>query len=464
MRFAFLVAPKYSRRPDLARYATSQRDAGVVRDKLVRPGFDFQVVDVPDTDTPSGWLGHLVTQRKVEADDPVVLYVSAVSQLDDAGELMLEVDQAEGGEDGELRMRIPVARIRSALTTAGVRSAALVMDLIHHGDADPVVASEIAASVRRIFAPELSGYSILCAVRSVEQALLDKGGPAPFTALLLRTIDKPEVRNTVGVVLVSRVMEQIREDPDLYTDVPCFSLVPGRRDLSLFSATAIAPTVASGGPTSTRMSSPPSSRPGPGITDLLDEAAAARERGDVDVATELFKKALLLLDDKSPARADVYVQLARLKAAQGRRREAALNFRKAAAMAPGKVEALEGLAGVLHADGDFAEAARVRSELLDVTTEPDARFEVLLAPGRDAAVAGGGACASSSGHGRAGASCAGVRQPARVRPGGRHQGRDREAQATARGGGALSGGCGGLRGRAGGQPGAGARAVRLGVG
>ncbi len=379
MRFAFLVAPKYTRRPALARCSTSSRDADAVRDKLSRPGFDFRVVDVPDADTPAGWLGHLMTEHHLGVDDAVVVYVSAVAQLDEAGELALEVDRAEGEAEGELRTRIPVARIRSALTTAGVSSAALVMDLVHQGDQDPVLASEMAGAVRRIFAPELSGYSILCAVRSVEQAMLDKGGPAPFTSLLLRTIDKAEVRNTVGVVLVSRVMEQVREDPDLYTDVPCFSLVAGRRDLSLFSATTIAPPAPNGGPLSTRMSSPPSSRPGPGISELLDEATAARERGELDVASELFKKALLLLEDKSPTRADVYVELARLKAAQGRRREAALNFRKAVAITAGKKDALEGLAGVLHAEGDFAEAAKVRRELLAATSSPEERFDVLLA-------------------------------------------------------------------------------------
>lgn len=378
MRFAFLVAPKYTRRPDLASYSTSVRDAGAVRAKLTAPGFDFRVVDVPDADTPEGWLGHLVTQQGVGADDPVVLYVSAVAQLDDGGELILEVDQAEAS-GGELRMRIPVARIRSALTTAGVRSAALMMDLVHEGNADPVLASEMAAAVRRIFAPELSGYSILCAVRSAEQAVLDKGGPAPFTALVLRAVDKPELRNTVGVVLVSRLLEHVREDPDLYTDVPCFSLVPGRRDLSLFSAMSVTPSATGNGPVSARMSSPPSSRPAPGISDLLDEAASARDEGELDRSSDLFKKALLLLDDKNPARSDVYVHLARIKMAQGKRREAALNFRKALAIVPGSTDALGGLASALHAEGDFAEAAKVRRELLGLTSEPDVRFDVLLA-------------------------------------------------------------------------------------
>ncbi len=378
MRFAFLVAPRYTRRPDLARYCTSARDASAVREKLTTPGFDFQVVDVPEADTAEGWLGPLLARHNVGVDDAVVLYVSAVADLDDAGELMLEVDQAETTRGGQLRQRIPVARIRSGLTTSGVRSAALVMDLIHAGAADPVQASEMAAAVRRIFAPELSGYSILCAVRSAEQAMLDKGGPAPFTSLLLRTIERPDARNSVGVVLVSRVMECIRQDPDLYTDVPCFSMVPGRRDLSLFSATSVTPSAHDAGPVSARVSSPPSSRRAPGITDVLEEALEARDRGEMDTAADLFKKALLLLDDKSPARADVYVHLASIKLAQGKRREAALNFRKAVAIDAGKAQALEGLAEALHAEGDFAEAAKVRRDLLALMTTDEARFDVLL--------------------------------------------------------------------------------------
>lgn len=379
MRFAFIVAPRYARRTDLARTSTTAHDARALREKLVRPGFDFKVVDVPDADSPEGWVHPVIGSQGVGADDAVLMCISAVTHLDDAGELSLEVDQADAGQGGTLRTRIPVARIRTALTSADVKSAALLLDLVHAGDAEPGLASETAAAVRRIFAPDLSGYSILCAVRSAEQASREQQGPAPFTSLFLRAIDHPDVRNTVGVVLVSRVMAHLREDPDLYTDIPCFSLVSGRRDLTLFSSTAIAPSSPSNGGLNRVSSPPPSVRAGPDAGELLDLAAAARARGAHEESLELCKKALLLLDDKNPLRAEVYLRLAQVKEAQGRRREAALNYRKALGIAPRASEALRSLADVMRAEGDFVEAAKLRTELLHVTVEPQARFQVLLA-------------------------------------------------------------------------------------
>ena len=59
------------------------------------------------------------------------------------------------------------------------------MDLIYAGDADALQAADYVSSVRRVFAPEVSGYSMLCAVRSIGQSLPDRTGPSAFTSLFL---------------------------------------------------------------------------------------------------------------------------------------------------------------------------------------------------------------------------------------------------------------------------------------
>jgi tetratricopeptide (TPR) repeat protein len=372
MRVAFLITPTYDQRPDITRHPTAAHDNRALRQRLTEAGYDFKVSDLPSAQEPDVWLGEALGELGMGAEDPLVLYVSAVSHLDDAGELSLELDAAA---DDHLR-RLPLSRLRAAISHHGVRSAAVVLDLIHDGETNTVLSTEHVAAVRRVFAPELSGYSMLCAVRSREQAASSAGGAAPFTTLWLRAMESQDARNKVGVVLVSRVMDVMREDPDLYTDVPCFSLVAGRRDLKVFSATSHS-LVPPARPSSTG-NGPPSMRPVVKADDVFVEGDALLEAGDVEAATKAYKKVLLLLDDKSPQRANAYVRLAGIKAKQTRYREAALSYRKAVAIDPKHVEALDQLARVLRAEGEFSEAATVRQQLLDVLEDDERRFETLL--------------------------------------------------------------------------------------
>lgn len=374
MRIALVLTSSYAHRPDLGNHTAAAHDARIVREKLTQKGFEFAVVDVPLTPDADERVGQVLREHKAGPDDVVVAYVSGFAYLDDAGEISLEAD--EGDETG--RRRVPLARLRTALNSSGVRGAAVVMDLVYRGSAEVLEGPDYVAAIRRVFAPELSGYSMLCAVRSTDQDAPDRGASA-FTSLFLRTLDKPESRNAAGSVVVSKVVDQLRDDADLYTDVPCFALMAGRRDLPLYSimeALKHAPDRPSQSPLSSRESSP---MPTVGVPGLLAAAEQHFSRGEWDAAVEQYKRALLLFgEEKSSRRAEVYVRLADMKVAQQRRREAIISYRKALTVQPTHTGAMRALADVLHAEGDFSEAIKMRRQLLEVTTEPEPRFRVLM--------------------------------------------------------------------------------------
>jgi tetratricopeptide (TPR) repeat protein len=373
MRIALLFTSSYSRRPELGGHPSAAHDARLMREKLQHKGFEFNVVEVPVAPDLDERAAQVLSGSGAGPDDVVVVYMSVFSHLDDAGEVSLEV---EGGDD-EQRARVPLARLRSVLNASGVRGAAVVLDLVYPGDSDAVEAADHVAAVRRVFAPELSGYSLLVAVRSSGQAAPGRSSPSAFTWLFLRTLDKPEARNAAGAVVVSRVIDQLREDPDLYTDVPCLALVAGRRDLPLYSIMEALKHAPVSVPPPSRGSSPLQAV---GVVGLLAAAEQHFARGEWEPAVEFYKRALLLLgEEKSSRRAEVYVRLADMKVAQGKRREAVISYRKALSVLPTHTGALRLLADVLGHEGDFQEAVRLRRQLLELTSEPDSRAAVLVA-------------------------------------------------------------------------------------
>lgn len=378
MRVAFLITPSYEQRSDIPEHPASVHDHDVLHARLTEAGYDFEIIDVPSVQEPEVWFGEALGRTGLGAEDPLLIYISACSHLDEAGEISIELDLPPA--DGP--RRLPLARIRAAIARHGVRSAAVVLELIHDGETNTVLSTEHVAAVRRVFAPELSGYSMLCSVRSREQAATSSRGPSPFTSLWLKSMASEDARNKVGVVLISRVMEVMRADPDLYTDVPCFSLVAGRRDLKVFSSTS--PSLVPPAPSSSRLSRPSSPLPVVKVDEVFVEGDALLESGDLEAATKAYKKVLLLLGgDKSTQRASAYVRLAGIKVTQAKHREAALSYRKALDIEPKHAEALGQLAKVLRAEGEFAEAAKVRQRLLDVVEDDQRRFEVLLCLAED---------------------------------------------------------------------------------
>ncbi len=371
MRVAFLITPTYEKRTDIPPHPAAAQDNRTLRSRLTGAGYDFQVTDFPAVPDPDAWFDSALGEASLGSEDGLVVYVSAVSHLDADGEISLEVDADPAG-------RLPLSRLRSVIAQHGLRSVAVVLDLVHDGAPDMVVATEHVAALRRVFAPKLSGYSMLCSVRSREQASVSAGRVSPFTSLWLDSMEGDDARNKVGVVFVSRVMDVMRANPDLYTDVPCFALIPGRRDLKLYSSTA--PSLIPPPPSSSRASAPPStSRPVVQVDDVFGEGDELLRLGDLDAANKAYKKVLLLLgEDTSPQRAEAYVRLAGIKVDQARHREAALNYHKALAIDPKHVVALERLAQVLRVEGEFAEAAAIRQRLLEVVDDDEQRFATLL--------------------------------------------------------------------------------------
>ncbi|HOT11360.1 MAG TPA: tetratricopeptide repeat protein [Polyangiaceae bacterium] len=375
MRAAFLIAPTYEACDEFRPHLHAAYDARAVGERLLEPGYDFEVFEAPKGVEPEVWLTEILKDKGQGETDALLVYVSAVSHLDEAGELSIEV------MTGRATSRLPFTKLRTAISSRGSRSVVVVLDLLMDGPMDAVVATEYTAAARRVWAPELSGYSMLCAVRGRQPGTTPS--VSPFTSLWLSAMADPQSRNKIGVAFISRVMDVMRENENLYTDVPCFSLVPGRRDLKVYSTTSPSLTRPSSSSVD-RVSSPPSVRqPFVRVDDVFSEGDALLEAGDWEGASKVFKKILLLLEEKSVERAHAYVRLGAIKRLQNRPREAAIHYRKALGVDGRHPEALERLADVLRSEGEFAEAATYRRALLGVVQDDHRRFEVLLCLAED---------------------------------------------------------------------------------
>ncbi|MCU0694559.1 MAG: tetratricopeptide repeat protein, partial [Polyangiaceae bacterium] len=384
MRLALLVTSTYQRRPDLPRHAEAEHDERAVRDRLSDVGYDFEVISMAAEPALDVRIRELLQKRGAGGEDAVLLYVSGVVTLDPDGVVLLEVEpRRDGSAEPEVTApRLPLSGIRAAVRGHGLRGLAIVLDLVYEGEQGAILGPEIVAAVRRGFAPELSACAVMCSARP---SIASSRAPrvSPLTALWLRTMDKTELQNKAGVVLATRVMEAMREDPELCVRVPCFSLIGGRRDLTLYSVAAASHSLSVPPPPS-RASSPASVRPSVRVQDVLVEADVLLRGGRWNAAADSYKKALLLLGrERVIERADVYVRLAQIKESQGRRREAMLGYDKALGIVPNHAEALRNLAEAYGAEGDFAAAACVRTRLLEAIDDQKTQFGLLLALASD---------------------------------------------------------------------------------
>ncbi len=148
MRAAFLIAPTYEACDEFRPHLHAAYDARAVGERLLEPGYDFEVFEAPKGVEPEVWLTEILKDKGQGETDALLVYVSAVSHLDEAGELSIEV------MTGRATSRLPFTKLRTAISSRGSRSVVVVLDLLMDGPMDAVVATEYTAAARRVWAPE----------------------------------------------------------------------------------------------------------------------------------------------------------------------------------------------------------------------------------------------------------------------------------------------------------------------
>jgi tetratricopeptide (TPR) repeat protein len=135
---------------------------------------------------------------------------------------------------------------------------------------------------------------------------------------------------------------------------------------------------ATGGPA---LPEPRSTQPSlPAIDALIDLADEAMDRGALPEALAGYKAALMAAQhDDKPARAMIYARIGELKRAQGKHREAELNFEKALAADPMQQGALDALVQLATESHEVRRASDLRRKRLGLAQQVDERVAELQA-------------------------------------------------------------------------------------
>lgn len=118
--------------------------------------------------------------------------------------------------------------------------------------------------------------------------------------------------------------------------------------------------------------------PLPAIETLVEDARAARSVRDWDAALEACKKALFVVGaTDSGSAASLYADVAEIKLAQGKIREAETNFEKALSSNPKHVRSLDGLIGIASSEKDWSRVVSHRRKRADALDDVDERVAEL---------------------------------------------------------------------------------------
>jgi tetratricopeptide (TPR) repeat protein len=119
------------------------------------------------------------------------------------------------------------------------------------------------------------------------------------------------------------------------------------------------------------------------LESVLDAARAARERGALDEALDDYKKALMLTSEGDVLeRSEIYAAIAETKRAQGKLREAELNYEKALAAMPGYTPALVALVELADEEGDHKRSIERRRRLVERLVDDASKARELLRIGQ----------------------------------------------------------------------------------
>jgi tetratricopeptide (TPR) repeat protein len=178
----------------------------------------------------------------------------------------------------------------------------------------------------------------------------------------------------------------LRASSELAARVPSFAFLNGTGDFVLDPLRVPPPTPSRRPPVSS-VRPPPSSEPHrslrpiaiPALDPILLAAAEAREKGQWERALEEYKKALFVVgaDDRA-AKASIYAYVGEVKRAQGKTREAELNFEKALREDPKHRRSLEVLVAIADADKDWARVVTHRRALSQALDAKERKAQELI--------------------------------------------------------------------------------------
>jgi len=385
MRVAIVVAPSAAR-PGESQPPTSARG---FRDALGRNR--FRVIDVAVGENVVPDFARAASQTS--PGDEVLVYLAVSTRLRDD---VTELDTCEWWT--------PLRAIGDALFAREPASALFFVEARHDGSADDaMVAAEHVDGIVRALEARARGFGVLVGVRAASAA----AAPSvwPFTSWVMRVLEDPSLPDPDGWTRVSRLYERVRAMSETSALVQSFALVKGKNDFPIGApqepTVVIAPDSApalvakksepppapapetkksepppASAPVTKKSEPPPASAPAssqgpsslgarPHLTPLLLGADEAREREDWEEALDAYKKALMLVaPGDAAARATIYADIAEVKLAQGKPREAELNFEKALGAVPAHARSLSALIELATEAKEYKRVVEHRKRML----------------------------------------------------------------------------------------------------
>jgi tetratricopeptide (TPR) repeat protein len=377
MRLAVVVASSYPKSTSVARLPVAEVDGRRMAERLGGDDARFVVEEIPPDRRLGSELESVVDQiSAARGESTLFFYFSGYAALGDSGELELELDARRGP-------RLAVSSLRASFEK--LDQAVVMLDLVHAPDEyDPTISTAYVAAARDALAPKESGIGLLVAARPSDRSA---HVPSPLTHLLLRALERlaPSAggRRAEAITLPT-AYESMREDRELFHELPAAGCFRGRRDLALLVPPSVVvadaasrsepPPRSSVRPSAAPVSLPPTPA---GSTAEGDELAA---KGDHEGAIDAYKRALLLSGStKNPERALLYHRIGRAKRALGSTSEAVHNFDKALAIDPLHEAAFRAARELCVAERDFQRLEKLHRRRLEVSKEPDRRVAELRA-------------------------------------------------------------------------------------
>ena len=372
MHLAVVVAPpRFSSARETIREGAEP--AGALADALSRGGHRVVLVPVSpelesDVDRALGGLG---------AGDDLVVYLGVRTTTQTDAVLVL-LDGAGS--------TLPLRAISDAARAREPASVLLLVEACHDGDPDdPFLAAEHVDAVVRALDAKERGYAVLLGVTAAARAA---EGEWPFTRQILAALEHPDAHDDRGAVTISLLQDRLRATPDARVQSTTF--VRGRSESVVLEppdVVRVAATLRASArppPTAAVSPAPPPARsmePSlPPFEPLLELAEGARARGAWDEALAGYKAALMVAPQgDAGVRASLYVRLGEIKKAQGKPREAELNYEKALGAQPGHRGALDALVELAVAAKETRRAIDWRRKRLRALDRADERVTELRA-------------------------------------------------------------------------------------
>jgi tetratricopeptide (TPR) repeat protein len=322
----------------------------------------------------------------VGSADELLVYIAAATTTGSDAVALRVMD--DSGTTLGLRVISDTVMVREPATVL------FVIEACHDGDPDDALlaADHVDAIVRALDARS-RGYGVLLGVRPEPRS-----GAAddrwPFTRRILAALDDPEAHDDRGAAPVSMVYERLRgRQGDEGGEVQSFTFVRGRTENLLLEPPAVVHVASAlrSVPLSRQapviVQTPPPSRATqpslPPLEPLLDLAQGARTRGAWEEALAGYKAALMVAPQgDAGVRASIYACIGEVKRAQGKPREAELNFEKALGADGRHRGALDALVELATEARETRRAIEWRRKRLAALDEPGDRVAELLAIAR----------------------------------------------------------------------------------